>query len=281
MERNRKILAVCQLIVAIALIVSLSAVIALRLDRPVFIENYKDLRVYPTNGYYHADYLTLSYLANNTDDRKVTAVSFQGAEDLEVISYENDPQAGQRIGRYTLRTVQMIINGQSDETKGLVRTLGKATVQFSDGTAIDADLGRIAIYAGSRDDRLKRMRVSSSSDGYSDMEYQATEDLTIIGLESESLGIISEVFDIRVNDIPIDRIEGTEIKEGQRITVSVRNREDGFPYRAMSSFSLTPILRFTDSSGTVQTETLDFISRDVWNMDKWNVLLYLKARGEL
>jgi hypothetical protein len=282
MARNRKILMLSQVLAAVALVVSLSLVIVLRLDRPVFIENYKDLRVYPTNGYYSADYLSLHYLSNSTDQRNVIAVSFQGAEDLEVLSYENSwPDTGQRVGRYTLRTVQLVVNGYTDVSKGHIRTLENATILFSDGTEIIVNLGSISIYAGSTDDMLKRMRVSSSSDGYSDMEYQATEDITIKGLEAESLEIMTEVFDVRVNDLPLDRIDGTEILQGQRITLSARIRQEEFNYKSMSSFSLTPSLVFTGIDGAEQVEMLDPISKDVWNLDTWNALRYLKARGEL
>jgi len=135
MIRNRRILIFSQALVAIVLALSLSLVMALRLDRPVFIENYKDVRVYTTNGYYSADYLTISYLANSTDNRNVMGISFKGAEDLDVLTYEDRwPDTGHRIGRYTLRTVQLVVNGHSDVNKGHIRTLENATVLFSDGT---------------------------------------------------------------------------------------------------------------------------------------------------
>jgi hypothetical protein len=282
MIRNRRILIFSQALVAIVLALSLSLVMALRLDRPVFIENYKDVRVYTTNGYYSADYLTISYLANSTDNRNVMGISFKGAEDLDVLTYEDRwPDTGHRIGRYTLRTVQLVVNGHSDVNKGHIRTLENATVLFSDGTESSVNLGRISIYAGSMDDKLKRMRMSSSSDGYSDMEYQAMEDITINSLESDSYDIMTEVFDVMVNDLPLDRIAGTKILQGQRITVSARIRQEEFNYKSMSSFSLTPSLVFTDNDGTQQVETLDPISKDVWNLDTWNAIRYLKARGEL
>ena len=282
MERNRRILIFSQAFVAIVLSLSLVLVTVMRLDHPVFIENYKDLRVYPTNGYYSADYLSLNYLANSTDQRNVIAVSFNGGEDLEVISYENSwPDVGQRVGRYTLRTVQLVVNGHTDVNKGIIRTLENATLIFSDGTELDVSLGRISIYAGSMDDRLKRMRVSSSSDGYSDMEYQVMEDITIERIESDSHEIMTEVFDVRVNDLPLDRIGGTKILQGQRVTVSARIRQDEFNYKALSSFQLTPSLVFTDNDGNQQVEKLDPISKDVWNLDTWNAIRYLKARGEL
>lgn len=282
MERNRRILIFCQALVAIVLALSLVLVMVMRLDHPVFIENYKDLRVFLTNGYYSADYLSLNYLANSTDERNVISVSFKGAEDLEVLSYENSwPDNGQRVGRYTLRTVQLVVNGHTDVSKGHIRTLEDAEILFSDGTSMEVNLGRISIYAGSTDDTLKRMRVSSSSDGYSDMEYQVMEDITINSLESDSYAIMTEVFDVRVNDLPLDRIAGTKILEGQRITVSTRIRQEVFNYKSMSSFSLTPSLMFTDNEGNQQVEVLDFITKDVWNLDTWNAIRYLKARGAL
>ncbi|ETA81586.1 hypothetical protein [Youngiibacter fragilis] len=282
MERNRRILIFSQTFVAIVLALSLVLVTVMRLDRPVFIENYKDVRVFPTNGFYSADYLSLHYLANSSDERNVIAVSFNGAEDLEVISYENSwPVSGQRVGRYTLRTVQVVVNGHTDVSKGPIRTLEDARLMFSDGTELDVSLGRISIYAGSTDDTLKRMRMSSSSDGYSDMEYQVMEDITIESLESDAYDILTEVFDVRVNDLPLDRIAGTKILQGQRLTVSARIRQDDFNYRALSSFQLTPSLVFTDNDGNQQFEMLDPVSKDVWNLDTWNALRYLKARGAL
>lgn len=282
MERNRRILIFCQAFVAIVLALSLVLVMVMRLDHPVFIENYKDLRVFPTNGYYSADYLSLNYLANSTYERNVISVSFKGAEDLEVISYENSwPDNGQRVGRYTLRTVRLVVNGHTDVSKGHIRTLEDAEILFSDGTSMEVNLGRISIYAGSTDDTLKRMRVSSSSDGYSDMEYQVMEDITINSLESDSYAIMTEVFDVRVNDLPLDRIDGTKILQGQIITVSARIRQEEFNYKSMSSFSLTPSLIFTDNEGNQQVEVLDFITKDVWNLDTWNAIRYLKARGAL
>lgn len=282
MERNRRILIFCQAFVAIVLALSLVLVMVMRLDHPVFIENYKDLRVFPTNGYYSADYLSLNYLANSTDERNVISVSFKGAEDLEVLSYENSwPDNGQRVGRYTLRTVRLVVNGHTDVSKGHIRTLEDAEILFSDGTSMEVNLGRISIYAGSTDDTLKRMRVSSSSDGYSDMEYQVMEDITINSLESDSYAIMTEAFDVRVNDLPLDRIDGTKILQGQIITVSARIRQEEFNYKSMSSFSLTPSLIFTDNEGNQQVEVLDFITKDVWNLDTWNAIRYLKARGAL
>lgn len=282
MERNRRILIFCQAFVAIVLALSLVLVMVMRLDHPVFIENYKDLRVFPTNGYYSADYLSLNYLANSTDERNVISVSFKGAEDLEVLSYENSwPDNGQRVGRYTLRTVQLVVNGHTDLSKGHIRTLEAAEILFSDGTSMEVNLGRISIYAGSTDDTLKRMRVSSSSDGYSDMEYQVMEDITINSLESDSYAILTEVFDVRVNDLPLDRIDGTKILQGQMITVSARIRQEVFNYNALSSFQLTPSLVFSDNDGNQQIEMLDPISKDVWNLDTWNAIRYLKARGAL
>lgn len=282
MGRNRRILIFSQAFVAIVLVLSLVLVMAMRLDNPVFIENYKDVRVFPTNGYYSADYLSLHYLANSTDERNVIAVSFKGAEDLEVLSYENSwPDNGQRVGRYTLRTVQLVVNGHTDVSKGHLRTLEDAVILFGDGTSMEVNLGKISIYAGSTDDKLIRMRMSSSSDGYSDMEYQAMEDTTIESLESDSYDILTEVFDVRVNDLPLDRIAGTKILQGQRITVSARIRQEEFNYKSMSSFSLTPSMTFTDNDGNQQVEMLDFITMDVWNLDIWNAMRYLKARGAL
>ena len=282
MERNRRILIFSQAFVAIVLALSLAIVTVMRLDHPVFIENYKDLRVYLTNGYYTADYLSLNYLANSTDERNVISVSFKGAEDLEVLSYENSwPDNGQRVGRYTLRTVQLVVNGYTSASKGHIRTLEDAVILFSDGTSMEVNLGSISIYAVSTDDTLKRMRMSSSSDGYSDMEYQVMKDITINSLESDSYAIMTEVFDIKVNDLPLDRIAGTKILQGQRVTVSARIRQDEFNYKALSSFQLTPSLVFTDNDGNQQVEKLDPISKDVWNLDTWNAILYLKARGEL
>ena len=160
---NNKLLKSSVGIIILSVVIIMIANIMLKVDKPVFLENYCE---YPLSYYkdpsYNSSYceqlFTLKYITNVNDKKTVTEIQFDGlGENNYAYASEYEPfgnwiyyDAGELnetiYGIYSVRevTVQLMLYFEKEPLDNIV--INSATVYFSDGSQQQVNLGEIIFY---------------------------------------------------------------------------------------------------------------------------------------
>ena len=191
MKNINKALKISIALIGLSLIITLLVLSKLKLDKPIFLKNYKEVElmeneeVYSISGFD----IELKYIANIKDKRKVSSVTFKEAPELNFYASENNSMglmssydySNDNIeshGRYGVHTVFLSLNSQKyDYEFDKELELSEATVTFDDGLTMEVDLGKVILYKYDMDkydyDKkiLKWHSVQSSNDGISKWDF--------------------------------------------------------------------------------------------------------------
>jgi hypothetical protein len=292
MELNNRLFKGTVILIGILALASLVAMLQMRLDKPVFLDHYYDLRVHK-DGNYHQEF-RLTYITNVHDSRVVNHVEFPEHPYIRVSASEqgfmspfsfdssNQQPPGEVHGRYSVRTVYCQIDALAgvEEMDGtVVRT---ARIFFNDGSRMDVPIGELHFYSfGFEDSSFDSVSSSGSSDGSSSSRYRAREDVTLLSVENQMLERFEHRLDLKINDHAIDGIHGLEIKWNEHMTIRSKLYPGSDPLDVYTMVDIHPELYFKRSDG--QTESMRFYNIDsiYHGFNFMDLYRYLKAREVL
>lgn len=175
-----KVLKVSMILIVISFVISIVSIYKIKLDKPVFLKNYKEVEVVENDNIYSmgGGNIELKYISNRDDKRIVKSIVFKEATELNFqvggqqsynqgINLFNDNIIAEDYGRYSVHTIYLTLNSSNDKynlSKDII--LDKATIIFNDGLTIDVDLGKIILYKSDNSkNSLESIGFNGSSDG--------------------------------------------------------------------------------------------------------------------
>lgn len=292
MELNNRLFKGVIILIGILALASLVAMLQMRLDKPVFLDHYYDLRVHE-DGNYHQEF-RLTYITNVHDNRVVNHVEFpehpyigvsateQGFMSPFTFDSSNQQPPGEIHGRYSVRTIYC----QISETTGVEEMDGAvvetARMFFSDGTEMDVHIGELHFYSfGSEDRPFDSVSSSGSSDGSSSSRYRAKEDMTLISVKNQMLERFEHRLDLKINDHVIDGIDGLEIKENDHLIIRSKLYPGSDPLDVYTMVDIHPELYFKRADGKIRSMRFYNIDNLYHSFNFMDLYRYLDAREVL
>ncbi|NDL67537.1 hypothetical protein [Anaerotalea alkaliphila] len=144
--------------------------------------------------------LTISYITNNSDTRRLESLSFDGLETVQLVSQTgyfdgggfsndtNDNPFNDIVGRYyTLKSGYIELHlTEADidrlKEKGSV-TLGTGTAMMSDGTALPVSLGRITIHTMEHWDECRLREGGGGSNDHFTVDFKTEKPILMTSLD--------------------------------------------------------------------------------------------------
>ncbi len=288
---NNRLLKIVLSSVGVLSIACLIAILYLKLDEPAFLKHYYDIRTYEENEHQQEISFNLVYVTNVGDKRTVTQIDFPESPEMIVHASEyshmnsfpwvsdqtNSP--GEVHGRYSVRTIycQVDLFAENIETDGKV--ISQANVHFSDGSKMDVDLGEFHFYVHrTMDQSFESVSSSGSSDGSSSTRYRATEEATLVSVESPMLHRFADRLDLKINGYVIDGINGLKIEEGKYLEVKSKLYTGEDPLNVYAMIDLHPEIIYRNAAG--DTRSLRFYNIDslYHSFNFMDLYRYLSAR---
>ena len=292
MELNNRLFKGTVILIGLLALASLVAMLQMRLDKPVFLDHYYDLRVHE-DGNYHQEF-RLTYITNVHDSRVVNHVEFPEHLYIRVSATEqgfmspfpfdssNQQPPGEIHGRYSVRTIycQISETPSVEEMDGtVVRT---ARIFFNDGTQMDVPIGELHFYRfGSEESPFDSVSSSGSSDGSSSSRYRAREDVTLISVENQMLERFEHRLDLKINDHVIDGIHGLEIKENDHLIIRSKLYPGSDPLDVYTMVDIHPELYFKRADGQIGSMRFYNIDSIYHGFNFMDLYRYLDAREVL
>ncbi|MGB8451997.1 MAG: hypothetical protein WCD89_06655 [Anaerocolumna sp.] len=292
---NRQILKVGFILIGISLTFCMVFIYYCKLEEPVFLYHYYEEEFQMNETPFYQVLFNIYYITNRSDSRTVTGVSFKEAPEIlfhategnngNTIFIHNNSrnQLGEAYGNYSLRSVYVSIsyNGELKNLDGI--QLSQATFDFSDGTQMGADIGKIVLYKpeylqGYLDD----YSTSSSSDGSSSAEMHVKNKFSLIKIDSPLMDKVDKFFEIKVDGHSKDDIKGISYDSGDRMIVTNTLKPTKDIIDQLSFFDLKPGIYFKTDKGTTYTKRICNLEYniDYREFTQIQILKYLKARGE-
>ncbi|WP_353093973.1 hypothetical protein [Tissierella praeacuta] len=300
MGLNKKALKIGIFTISLSLVISIGVAMFMKLDKPVFFKNYVETMFDISNNSYKERELILKYLTNVSDNRRITDIYFEEYPNL--VAYAGNSSSMRDIfpvflrgnnfreevyGRYIFRNLYVTIDvrslGEFDEIE-----LNKAKITFDNGEVMDIDLGRIIFYNYYKDNNdceskhLKSLSSTSSSDGTSSVIIDVKEDITITNMESPLLKDVNDLIEIKVGDISYTDISEVQYKNNDVIRIKSAFRQPKKNIlEKFALYSLEPKLYYRDSNGDLFYSRVYNIEYTNYNINTWEIVKYLRARGEI
>lgn len=295
MEKNKLILKVGLMLIALSLVFCIGAAFYLKLDIPVFFKNYGEIYLYKTeDGRYENNNFTLNYLTNSSDTRTVTDIYLKGAPELDFgaseydfwgwwpISSQNN-NLGNIFGRYSLRTVYIKIYPSPEKSLDATE-IEDLVINFDNGDVMTTNIGKIVL----KEDQTNREYVSrdgasSSSDGTASSNYLVLRDVTLEKLDSPFLEYIKDNVEITVDGKDYRDISGMEYKAGDRFHINsyLKTPNDILAKYTFVDFDFD--LYFKDTEGNMHSTRSHYIDYQTHysNLSTKDIISYLKSRGAI
>lgn len=159
--------------------------------------------------------LTIFYITNNRDKRRLESVSFEGLESIQRVSQTgffssftftrdvNDNPYNDNIGRYyTLKRGYIDLHLTEEdinrlEEKGSL-TLGSGTANLDDGTTMPVSLGRITIHSKENWEKYRLREGGSGSDGHFKVDFKTETPIQITSIDLSSFEPHQEAVDMEL-----------------------------------------------------------------------------------
>lgn len=297
MESNKKILKIGLIIIAISVICSVLFATMCRLDKPVFLKSYIEDYVYRYEESNTIENIEIKYIANITDNRKVIGMEFKENKDIEVIAsnypLDNssfiffrgdnyDPSKGQIYGRYALKTIYAQINLDNIDEELYDIELNKAQIKFSDGSEVEADIGRFIIHKdrGQGED-IKTMSSTSSSDGTYRQILSMKNDIELLNMNSPIFENIDDRFELYVDGISYKEVSGRKYRNGSTININFTDKTDKDVIEYYTAYNAKPKLNYKDKNLKKSHTVIYNIDHTPYNFGMKSIFRYLRARGEI
>gem|GEM_PF-4559478 len=317
MTRGRRIFLFCFAASAAALVIYGALFFYLYLDRPVFVRHYLDLE-FPeaaaaedsaegeldgdvggieseaddgVPNYIHPLEFRMYYLTERFDRRIVSTVIFEEAPELSFRADENtggpwffmdngETEIGIPCGRYSVRSVNMSLLETMDFRELGDVTLSRARVLFSDGTEMNADMGKLILRQPEENsaEQLHSDRAEASSDGTGSESFVASENLRFAGLEERMLAEMNGLWSIRINGDEYTEAVGKEYEMGKLIKVSFAVQVPEAE-RRFDIYDARPCLLFENEHGRQRRMELNNLNYyGPYAGDGVSAVKYVKAR---
>ena len=266
------------IILIVAAVVFVAAAVAytvnsvqMRLDEPVFLTHYYDMK-----NFFRARTLILNYITNRSDNRTVTAVSFPESSNLPI---SLDGEYPLNTYRYHKSNRIFLHSDIPFETELEPTTLTKVHIEFSDGTKGDFDIGHIVVENNPADSKrpIGSQSVGTSNMGDTTETFLAFEDCQLTDIipffeEGEGLNVNTKINGSSDYVLPI------ELHKDDTITFDTAvSAKDGYEFNA---YTLDKALVLEDMEGNVYHEYLSNIGYTP-NFSDNGVVGFLRQRGAI
>lgn len=301
MSKSNKILKISLLLIIVSAVVAIVSISKLRLDKPVFLMNYCEIGT-DENGdrdSLNQGRLTLKYISNVEDKRRVTKITFKEATNMNFFAFENNQWESMmfnqmndsnmdKYGRYGIHKVDITCPDfkYEDFTEELMLT--SATVEFDDGLKMDVDLGKIVLYKAKRTPvALEHISTRSSNDGTTSITLKVTEDTRIEKVESPLLEEASKIFDFHITSSELGEAtereyeNGTTIKKDSTITCSSSYKTNDNILEAYNIYDIKPRIWFINDYEDRYSMRYHNMTNNHRQYTYYGLYEYLKARGEI
>lgn len=271
MKKKAVVLIGAAVVLAAAAVVYTVNTAHMRLDEPVFLTHYYDMK-----DFFRARTITLNYITNRSDNRNVTAVSFPEGPELPVVF---NGEALLDTYRYHKANRIFISSDIPAETELAPITLTKVHIEFSDGTGSDFDIGRIVVENNPADSKtlIQSQSVGTSNMGGTTETFLAFEDCRLMDIapffeEGEGLSINTQINGSSDYTLPI------ELHKDDTITFDTNvSAKDGHEFNA---YNLDKTLVLEDMESNAYYEYLSNISYTP-NFSSSGVIEFLRQSGAI
>jgi hypothetical protein len=280
----------------LAMIASILFCYRIRVKGPVFLRNCIEAEAFSNQqDYNNSVVFQLQYITNSSDKRKVCGVSFADVPEIEFMASETAPggfftffnsnaeqQLGTSLGRYRLRTVYVLQRSCfREEWKG-EKELGKAMFQFSDGSSLVADVGRIILYSDpAEQDALNSNMSSSSSNFNSSVSYSANENITMEKISSPLQNDFPNLLSLKLDGVNYNAVSGRRYKKGESFSISSAFDHLQQMEQDYDVYDLRPKLTYRKADTTTGFIRIYNVTWQRGLYDFKSALSYLKKRGAI
>lgn len=277
------------------MVINAGIIITYRLKEPVFMEMYIHEPVYVEEGEAIIEYISLIYITDVSDDRRVIDVKFKDHPNIHTSIARNnssffstfnfntvEEDQGETYGRYTLHDVMIdIVIDQYEEAEETIE-LKDAWITFDDGSTRQVDIGSILLYrASKRNDDIDINYSSSSSDGTKIMGGKVTRGIKLLGVDMPTVPEGNEIFTIKVGDKIYTDISGIHYYEHQPIEIIVETKEPQNIVNKYTFYDIRPELSYEKEDGSIASERILNVRYKNRDFNIIDVFKYLKARGAI
>lgn len=291
---NKRILKAGLILIGVSLVLSFLFIYFSRLKEPVFLYHYYETELPMKDGQNSGTFI-LFYLANRSDTRKVTGINFKEAPEIQFLAGESNSgrmfmgnygvnQQGEYYGGYSLHSVYVTFPYGSNLQDMDGRELSQATFDFTDGSQLNANIGRVCLYIPDYSDKgLNAYSASSSSGGTASTKFNVRTALALVKLDSPLMDSINKLYNIEVDGSGVDELMGREYDRDSELTVSSKFNNPSDIVERLSFYDLKPELYFKTADGRIYSERLYNFDYNLMNRQftHLEILEYLRARGEL
>lgn len=292
MESNKRILNISLVLIVISAIVTLIGINIMKIDKPVFLKNYREFGVYENEGMYaiNEGFLELKYISNIDDERVVTGITFEKLPNAQFYASEYSPYSNRIIrsgydaniskyGRYAVHTESLSCYSLIEDKDWKDIMLTKATVQFDDGLKIDIDLGKIIFYKDKETPiALEYGASSGSSDGTASMSFRLKEDAIIEKIESPLFDDALGLFKVNIDSLGYTDVMETRYKKGSSVIITSAFNEPKDIMKKYTLYDIRPVVHFINSYKDKYTVRFYNMTYDRPNFSCYGIYKYLKIR---
>ena len=271
MKKKAIILIVAAVVFVAAAVAYTVNTVQMRLDEPVFLTHYYDMK-----DFFRARTLILNYITNRSDNRKITAVTFPESPGLPIVFDGESP-----LNTYRYHTANRIFLSSDIpfETELAPTTLTKVHIEFSDGTEGDFDIGHIVVENNPADSKgpIASQSVSVSNMNESTETFLAFEDCRLTDIipffeEGEGLDVNTQINGSSDYVLPIEFHKDDTITFANDVLAKY-----GYEF---NSYNLDKTLVLEDMEGNVYHEYLSNIGYTP-NFSNSGVIEFLRQRGAI
>ena len=306
MSDYNKILKISIIVIMLSVVISIISISKLRIDKPVFLNNYLEVAINEYEDTYSLGdgSLILQYISNVDDNKYVTGITFKELPNTyfyaseydqfyEKIFYDGKNKNINEYGRYGIHTVGITCPELKYEDNQKEIVLTNATVEFNDGSNMDIDLGKIVLYKDSNiPTALEGNSYTASSNGTASTTFRVKENVKIEKVESALYEECEEMFDFNITYMEFNSInevnyeEGQTIKDNSLIKISSKYNGSDDILKMYTLYNISPNIYFINEHNDEYAyrynnmESFNVRNYDSF-YDSYGIYKYLKARGEL
>lgn len=292
--KNVKVFKVSITLIVVSLIISIATISKLRLDKPVFLKNYKEVDIIESEEGYSLGIpnIELKYIANREEERSVIGISFKEIPEFVFHASENNYQGfmtfnnenknSENHGRYSVNTVYLSW-GQINEINNLPKNvvLKEATITFDDNLTMDIDLGKIILSNNDYiETPLEGYRWSTSNCNSSSTAFRVNDDIEIYKVYSELFIDTEDLFDFHINKTDSINESNINYKKNDYLYFNSQFNNIDDIEKKLYSYDIKPIIYFKDKSGNDFEKRINNIEYNpIFNFKK--IYNYLKIKEKI
>lgn len=291
MSQNKKLLKIGIIIILIILVISLTISFFLKLDEPVFIESFLELKLHEMdNGYYGDKEFELRYITNVNDNRVVNGIEFIDMPELQAYASEynhgfifsafndtNNTNLGQIKAMYSVRTIYIQLDTYRLEAPIDELHLIKAKVHFSDGHVQTIDIGQVVLSDATNANDYLEFKSSASRYDVDATIFQVKEDITLLKVDSPLLKNIEDLIDIQIDSTDYREVNGIKYLKGNDLETKSSLNEINNPISKLSSYHIRPRVYFEDNEGNRLYMDFNGFYYRGHNFELLDLIKYLRA----